>query len=1368
MEENQDKITVQTSLLPFNQHFETLELEKCTTIQEIINKLAPINFQDCKLIVTVNNEIVEREKWSEVKLKKGDLVGVNFIPMGGGGGNKALQIGIMIAVIAVAAWAAPLAVGALGLAEGTLAAAFVEGAVYVGVGMVGSVVSNALLSTPKQGRGSTSSIKESQTSFIEGSGNTINKYGVVPVNLGTNRMFPPQAALPYNETSGNNQYVRQLFTYGYGKLIVGERKLGETNLEQFKEVEYEDRLNADLNQGTNLYTNAIYQENFNINVTQEAGYIIRTTQKDTLEAELDITFQGLMELDDSGERNLRTVSFEVQWAPTGTQNWSTSLSGFTVENSQTIEVDLSHTRYESSDKWQQYENFIILDCTSGSCYSIRTGGRAKYGVRYPSLPEGHVILGYIDGYEWYEKVINPDSTGLWDKFISVWAGGHNWVDLRQSLVGPYIKSMDDFKVSYTAGNAKDTKVTIGPGEVTYVSGSLVVSAATSQALRKVKHIGFPEPGQYDIRIRRLTEDSTSDRIVDVSYWTALRSIRKPFPPVKFADISGTAMRIKATDQLSGSVDSYNCLVTTLVKSYNPELNQWEDNTPSSNPADLFRYVLQSPAFAKRVSDDKIDLEKLQEWWVYCDSLNLTYDRVIDYDTSIDDVLNDICAAGVATLCKVYNRYSVIIDNERPIIKGLVTPRNSWDYNGSIIYPEIPHALRVEFRNEEVGYETDERIVYADGYNESNATLYERLQFPSCIHSDLAYWYGRRYFATALLQPETHTFKMDFEHMTFNRGDRISLVNDVILVGVGQGRIKELLVDNVDNPTIVQGFTIDDELDIPPAVNLGTRIRDNNAKEGYKYHLLQPVEGRTGQFAFATPIPYNEAPVIGSLCAFVEDGKELDLIITGIKSDKNQAATITAIDYAPARFDPIGEIPPFESNITLGLDFYRPLPPVQLGEIQTDESVMVRNSDGSLISVAVIPLINRNENNVNVLVKAKLRESTEWFIPGALKKDPDEVVITGLQDGEYYDFDIRYQRQTGLELISDSLMLENIKFIGGSNPPQKVRNFRVTVTNGLGFFEWSPNDDVDISHYEIRFSYETEGATWENSQVVTDKITATSFTNIIHKGIYLIKAIDLLGNESLEASTIISIDSGAFKNVIEELIQDPLWLGVKDNTINESGVLAIDDDTKTEGFYYFNPDIIDLGDVYECSLTANIRSGVEKRSRIRDIDETLKMRDLGPIRDFGAEWDSNADWFVHLEMNISYDGETWNGWEEFIASQIKFRAIKFRLHLWSENVYITPRVSIARVIVDMPDRYESREDVEIEDPDVGAVVEYDQAFWNNPAVNITVQDGAVDDRIEFIVKNNKGFTFKVFNATLNTYVKRSFDFLAAGYGRIVKQ
>ena len=1226
---NED-IIVQKSLMPFNNDFETLHLEKCKTIQEIVDKTIPFNFVDARLVVTLNNEVVESDKW-DIPLKKGEVVGLNFIPTGGGSGKNTL-----VQVVAVVATVALTIYTGGGFAAAMQAGAYWEAAGWAAGQIAGSMLINmaatSLMSTPNQASTFKSSLKESQTQFIENAQNAINKYGIIPVNLGTNRMFPPQAVLPYTETSGNNQYCRQIFTYGYGKLKITDRKLGETDISEYEEVEMSDRLNADLNQGTQLYTNDVYQEGLNVKLSKAEGEVIRSTQRDANECELDITFNGLVGIFGYGSYAGTQVSMSV--------------------------------------------NFQF----------------------------------------YYRKI---DTT--------------NWI------------RVDD----------------------------LTVKAKTRQVLRKVKRIVFPEQGQYEIKIIRTTEDGDGQYKITDSYLTAIRSITYQ-KPVKFADISGTAMRIKATDQLNGTVSSYNAIVTTLLKGYDPESDSWVDDMPSSNPADLFRYVLQTPAFAKRVTDDKIDLEKLVEWWKYCDSLKLTYNRVIDYETSVDDVLNDICAAGVATLSKVNNIYSVIIDNERPYVKGLVTPRNSWDYSGNINYPEIPHALRIEFRNAEKGYETDERIVYADGYNEENATLFERIEFASCTNADLAYWYGRRYFATALLQPETHTFKMDFENMTFNRGDRISFVNDVILVGVGQGRIKELKIDEQGN---ILGFFIDDEVNIPDTNKFGVRIRDNNGK-GFTYHLLETVVGSTREFTFSQPVPLEDAPALGSLCAFVEDGKELDLIITQIKPTSNQSATITAIDYAPERFKPLEKIPPFDSNITIPGDFYKPYPPLLDGDIVSDESVMIKNSDGSITSVMVIPLKNRNEPSVVPVVKCRIHDTTEWFMPGSLKRDSNQVILTGLEDGSFYDLQIRYQRQSGLQLLSDSLEINNVKFVGGSTPPHDVKDFRVTVTNGLSLFEWTPNEDVDISHYAIRFTADLVSPTWESSQIAVARITGNTVTTVIHKGMYLIKAYDLLGNESRNATTIISTDDGAYQNVVEKLVQEPHWSGRKENLyISENNIRLIDGNT--EGFYYFTPEPIDLGEVYECSLTSFIQATIDNKASVREMP---RIREVGPIRDFGMNMlirsvdairsiidirtFSGVKWSVDLEMNLSDNGTDWQGWKLFTASQYKFRFAMFRLVLFVENDNFVPQVSKASVTIDMPDRYESEEDVQILNAKEGAIVAYKNAFWNNPSVNVTLQDGAVDDRVEFIEKNNKGFTIKIYNDTLQSYVTRSFDYIAAGYGKVI--
>lgn len=440
--------------------------------------------------------------------------------------------------------------------------------------------------------------------------------------------------------------------------------------------------------------------------------------------------------------------------------------------------------------------------------------------------------------------------------------------------------------------------------------------------------------------------------------------------------------------------------------------------------------------------------------------------------------------------------------------------------------------------------------------------------------------------------------------------------------------------------------------------------------------------------------------------------------------------------------------------------------------------MIRNSDGSLTSVMIIPLKNINESSVIPVIQMRITDATEWFVPNTLKNDSNELVLTGLSDGSYYDISIRYQRQTGLQLLSDALFINNVKFIGSSTPPKDVKNFRVTVTNGLALFEWTPNDDIDISHYVIKYSLDTKNVSWESAQTAVARVTSNTVTMVIHRGMYLIKAVDLLGFESKNATAIISVDSGAYKNVVEELIQHPNWEGRKENTYASGGILTLSPE-KSQGYYYFNPEPLDLGEVYECSLTADVKSNAGNRSRVRDI---VSVRSVESIRNFNLYYQirtveniraleeirtfSSANWEARLEMNLSDDNENWTGWQQFSASQHVFRYCKFRIFLFIDNLFFTPNVLKATVTIDMPDRYESGEDIEITDANAGATITYENAFWNNPSVNVTVQDGEVDDRAEFTNKNNKGFTVRIFNATLNTYVTRSFDYISAGYGKVV--
>ena len=1209
-------LPVQTAVVPFDLSArKTRAVPLGSNVEEIVRDLMPVYLEGVDVYVTINGEVINPDHWTKIKPKSNAIVSVNYVPAGGKKKGKN-PLATVISIVTLVA--APYLAATYGAALGTalnVSTQLASGIIRVAVGAVGFLASSALSSPPSQpntNNGSReASVRESPTQFVEGSTNRINQWGVVPINLGVNRMFPPQCALPFTESSGDDQFSRQLFTWGFGEVELSEIKIGETEISDFEEVITQDRLDANLDAGISLYTNDVFQEELNVTLEPQGSFNLRTTQLAIDEIEVDVTMpQGLVSFNDRGNRRNATINVEVRFRPTGGGAW----------------------------------------------------------------------------------------------------------DLHQ----------------------------------------FTVTGATTSALRRTFRFGVAT-GQYDVEVRR-TDNTVGDRIRSATTWTALRSIKRA-PPVLQSDISGTAMRIRATDQLNGSVDRFNAVVGTKILDWNG--TTWVKRV-SSNPASIYRHVLQSPAFVKRLPDSRINLNALQQWHDYCASLGLEYNRVIDFETNMETVLNDIAAAGFASKHNVDGIYSIIVDNERPLIKGMVTPKNSWGYKGQIAYPEIPHGLIIEFRNPDRNYALDERIIYDEGFNETNASLYERIEFPSCTDKNLAFIYGRRYLANMRLQPENHTFFQDPEFLSVNRGDRITFVHDAILVGVGSGRIKSVIYDDDITPTQITGFVIDDVAVIPSTDNFAVRIRYSDATD-FAYHNLSTAIGETDTFTFTTPVNLSlENSLLDGLCSFVEDGKELDLIVTSVEFDPEYNAKITAINYAPERFDLDGQaIPSFQSNVTIPLGSYRPEPPeLGNGPIQSDESVMIPNSDGSLISRMIIPLSNLNEADVETLVKFRRSGETQFYPAEVLSVDPKQIILTGLDDDSLYDFQIRYQRRTGQGLISAPLILNNILNIGAGTEPSDVEGFTISIANDdVATLAWGRNNDIDISHYEVRFSPVFSNAVWETSQLLEEFVYENRLTIAFRGGTYLIKAVDIAGNQSVNATAIITLDPGQIKNVVELLREDPTFNGVKTNCQLDTGTLVLIDNS-LDGVYEFE-NSVDLGDVQNSFLSAEVNAGAVSSVDNGDLfseDDIFAMEDI-----FGIGGGQTS---VVLESRFTDDDPSatpnWTDWMTFTSGFRSFRGAEFRVRMQSFSVSVSPVVIGLSVTVDMPDRIERGEDLNV--PAAGVTITHSPAFQNNPAVNITIQDGDAADRIEFVSKSSGGFTFRVYNETSATYVARSFDFIASGFGR----
>lgn len=1368
-----NNLKVYTSPLPFSNKQTAITVPLGASIQDIVNAAVPPRYHGAVgAVAMINGEIIPREFWGRVRPKAGNHnIAVRVVPTGGKKGGKnpiasLLSIAVLVAApyIAGAILGPTLAATQIGIGPLTYG-----GLLSSAIGVVGRLAVSALAPPPKPSNsgssgGNVSNPTESPTQFIEGAKNSLVPFGVVPVNLGTNRMFPLQAARPFTTTQNNDQYVNQLFTYGWGEqVLIGELKIGETSLDEFTDFEIEHRLNGDLHEGTRLFPNDAYQDDESVLLAQATGFVTRTTQPDVDEAIIDLTFpRGLIRYSNEGFRGSVRVQYELQYAPTGQspQVWSPAATSYTAYAGAVLAIpSVAYTGENqaggiySGNYGNTRTDSIYIDKYTGVIG--RAQGQYGFSAAQP-IPANTILLATVK-----VSATRDDLTGVLTNDITVY-------DARQaSLFGTNFEDSGDFVPSKT-----------GAQQVTISGGSLLVNdldiyGAQKEALVKSQRIVFPERGQYDIRVRRLSADTDSDQIFDQGYLTSIKSFTYQ-SPVNLQGINGTAVRIKATDQLNGALDQFNVVISTLMLDYDSVLDDWVMRI-TSNPASIYRYVLQGMPNGKRLADSKINLDDLKEWHKYCVAENYTYNRVIDYETSVDEVLRDVAAAGAASPAIVDGKRTVAVDRPKDDIVQIITPRNSWGYSGEMMYPDLPHAFRVQFRNSEKGYIQDERIVYDDGYTAANALKYESLELQSCTFPDLAFKTGRRHIAAARLRPEMHTWMMDVENLVALRGNRVKLEHDAPIVGVGDGRIKTVTLDN-SSPQLVTGFTLDDTIAIPNAGTFYVRIRLADGTQLYK-EIITTV-GNTTSFNFRTPFTIDDTPAPGDLAYVVEAGGELDLLITRIEPQDDLSARMTGIDYAQPQIKNAenAAIPAFNSNITTPLEFIRPAPPILL-EAQSDESAMLLNSDGTYTPRAIFTLQNNNEGDIELFIKLRPTGTTEFVNANTLERRPERAVLIGMEDARKYDLQFRYKRR-GSSVFSPALELNGFTFVGASGTPDDVTGFKINVVDSSALLKWDANTDIDLSHYIVKFAPQFSGATWGTALVLEPRVLENRVTVPFLGGTYLIKAVDLSGNESENAGVIITYDPGIIENAVAILEEDPDFTGVKDNTQVLGNRLYLADVALGEGYYYFQ-NSLDLTGVFTSFVSASIIANGAFINNIFAVDDIFALSDVfgAGVNDVFEFTDvfavddifgiGNDAWELVLEYRTTQTDPAnspvvWSDWTPLEAGTLEFWGIEFRLKLISYMQNVSPGVLQLAVRVDMPDRIERGEDMLC--PVGGAVVAFDPHFKQNPAIVITIQDGDEADEIEYVYKGVDGFEFKIYNRTLSVYVERTYDFIASGFGR----
>jgi hypothetical protein len=422
---------------------------------------------------------------------------------------------------------------------------------------------------------------------------------------------------------------------------------------------------------------------------------------------------------------------------------------------------------------------------------------------------------------------------------------------------------------------------------------------------------------------------------------------------------------------------------------------------------------------------------------------------------------------------------------------------------------------------------------------------------------------------------------------------------------------------------------------------------------------------------------------------------------------------------------------------------------------------------------------------NYEVQVKKQSDSEWISLGQSTSNVFEFPF--VEDGVFYDVRARVINALG---VRSAFTTASRQIVGQTAPPQNVIGFMVNIVGNTAHFRWDAVTDLDLSHYKIRYSSLTTGATYSNAIDLIPKISrpATFATAAAMTGTYFIKAYDKAGIASIAAAEVVTlVDSIEGLNVIEVVNEHPLFLGNKTNTAAVDGVLQLDtailfdsadgdfDDylglfdggggnMSASGEYEFE-DYVDLTSVFTSRVTASLE--FIRLDYVNTFDSASGLFDerQGFFDGDASTYDDvNVEFYVSTTNNDPAGTPIWSEWRPFFVGDYTARAFKFKVILTSTDPQATPGISLLSVSIDMPDRVTSGDDIASGTDAGGKVVTFTKPFAVTPALGIAAQNLQQGDFYEINTKSPSGFTIR-FKDSSGTVVNRTFDYVAKGWGSL---
>lgn len=1377
----------------------------------------------------LNGEEIDKDLLETVVLKKEDNVLICPIIKKGDAGALIRQVAIIV-----------VAVYTGGLVGGGVLGALVA----AGSAIVTGLLLNALIPPPNvpTGQGGTSE-EESQMYAVSGQSNVTKKLATVPKVYGTHRIFPTIAANPYtqleNDANGELvQYLYAIYDFGLGPGFVEDLKIGDTPISEFTDVDFrfvdlnkpavdEGFWDEVLEDDFELYKNDVESQalslvlngNSSVSGTPSEEYLaVRNSAANTALNKQSILLNfvnpsGLLGYTSSGEKVERSIDIRIQFRKVGSSTWRGYNDPGYVS---------SHVTIGGQDS--PYEGTPLEMMPLPGTGDIIFGPPDTPPFPYAEVYRGWASQGRLDlatddflgdpNATWYATTtvyfgINKGSDDLYIKDNPDLKVG-SYIFIYDQFVG-IITSIVTFSGEYKTVTLDRTTPNIllfkyafithysgGGGPQQYYrdlepnfKAKVVVSSNSTGIARIVGNSARPvystfsftpkDKGQFEVRVERIqTLGDYGPQKADDLTWGNLTTRIETIPIATEKRHVFLEMRIKATNQLNGNINNLSGEYSAAIEVYDGA--NWTRQF-SDNPAWVFTDLLIGEVNKKAIDKSRLDVDAIKEWADYCDEIptgptgiTLNFPRytcnfVLDYKTTLQNALNQVANASQATLNMVDGKYSALLDIDRVTPVQLFTPRNSKDFSVTRSYSKQPDAVKVRFIDPSLNWELSDKIVYDNGFTAETALEIDTLETFACTNQEQAWRFGRFMLAQNRYRQEIMSLTVDFEHLICSRGDFVQISQDVMRVGGRPARVKDV------TGIIV---TIDDSLDYPVGPSYGYVFRDSN--DGVIYQsTLTPLTPTTFQAGGTLP-QEGDLIVIGEV-----DNVVFDCLIKSITPNDDFSAQLVLIERAPEvyNYDSDDAFVPYDPKISLISD-PNLFPPAAVENLELVESgwdcdgagyIFYADLDweypvGSVFEYFEI-YADYGLGYINV---DRTNETAYRFLV------PDEEFL-----GNTFYFKVLAVSATGKKIPLGEAAIVSTIILPKTDAPSNVEGFATDITNEVLQLSWDRILDCDASEYLIRYSPNTSGV-WASSIPLmrVDSNTSTVSTQA-RSGVYLIKAIDFAGNQSLdEARAVTTIPELFNLNIIETITDAPTFPGAKENIVDIGEALILKESVSggpsvveyfTPGYYEYES-LLDIGDIY----TVRLQSLIEAEGyNIGDLmvnwttlDSVTALSSVS-VNDWEVQTQyRSTDTFNTISLWTSLDiidamsegsPDLWTEWRPFTMGDATGRIFQFRLKLTSNKSNATPRIFDATIKADMPDRIDNYNNL-VADSVAGYTVAYSPAFkgpGTTPNIQVSLEDAASGDYWTFTSRDLDGFTIKFFDKN-DTGVARTFDAMIKGYGR----